>query len=182
MNRIWFLRTGNHLCEGAYGTAGDEYGRKTYYLRLPGGILVVAGRHWTYDEILAEEDGDRDMADRVWAGYADGRAARDARGRTETRLPAVHAIARLGRTPAWRAAHPERTQTLIGVLPDDSVSYVLDHLIDAGGATYLGVLTEHGLRVVSLRLEATPENENGSAGASTPAEPATPSTFEEPKE
>ena len=71
--QIWFLSDGNHLCKGLYGTAGDEYGRKTLFARVPFGVVVCATRYWTYEEILEEEKGDREMADRIWAEFATAR-------------------------------------------------------------------------------------------------------------
>lgn len=41
---------------GWAGTAGDEYGRQTYYLGIYGlGVVVVAGRFFTFDDILNDE-------------------------------------------------------------------------------------------------------------------------------
>lgn len=44
------------------GTAGDEYGRKTYWAWLGFGVVVVAGRFWTWEETLASAGGDEDLA------------------------------------------------------------------------------------------------------------------------
>ncbi|WP_086846969.1 hypothetical protein [Amycolatopsis kentuckyensis] len=69
MKRIWFLRNGNHLCEGLAGQASDEYGHKTYFLRVPFGVVVLQGKAYTFDEILAEEDGDFLMAESLWREF-----------------------------------------------------------------------------------------------------------------
>ena len=64
-SRLWYLPKGHHLC-GKYvvgelmnprpwGTAGDEYGHKTWWLRLPtGGVIVWASKKIYYPECLEE--------------------------------------------------------------------------------------------------------------------------------
>lgn len=54
--RLWFLRTGNHLCFNLFGTGGTEYGDKTFYIKIPFGVLVYRVRRWTYKEIVVFEN------------------------------------------------------------------------------------------------------------------------------
>lgn len=68
--RLWFLRNGNHLCCGLAGVASTEYGDKTWWLRLPFGVLVFAVRHWTWAETVADYGDD---AERAWAEWATAR-------------------------------------------------------------------------------------------------------------
>lgn len=70
MGRLWFLSSGNHLCHGLCGVASDEYGHKTWFLRVPFGVLVWAVRYWTYDEIVSM---DKDDAPQVWEDFARNR-------------------------------------------------------------------------------------------------------------
>ncbi|MDQ3989211.1 MAG: hypothetical protein M3291_08455 [Actinomycetota bacterium] len=63
------------------------------------------------------------------------------------------AVARLARSRDFRAAFStpgDRQQTIITVLPDDTVGYVLDRLDEAGGVAVLVLLTDRVLRIASL--------------------------------
>jgi len=65
----------------------------------------------------------------------------------------VPAVARLARSRDFRSAFApagERQQTIISVLPDDTVGYVLDRLDDAGGVAVLVLLADGLLRIASL--------------------------------
>lgn len=62
--RVWFSR-GRMPGFALAGRASTEYGERTWWLRLPGGALVVAGRRYTYAEVVAE-DGEHLAA--VWRG------------------------------------------------------------------------------------------------------------------
>lgn len=73
MKRIWRLRDGQHLCDGWFGVGSNEYGYKTWWVRVWGGVLVYAVRRWTWDEVLADADGDVDLALRDWDDYKQAR-------------------------------------------------------------------------------------------------------------
>lgn len=56
MKRIWYLSKGNHLCGPRwnrlpFGTGSDEFGHKTWWIRLPvGGVLVLSSKKVYYPE------------------------------------------------------------------------------------------------------------------------------------
>ncbi len=73
--------------------------------------------------------------------------------RAQLRARTVPAIARLARSRDFRSAFAtagERQQTIISVLPDDTMGYVLDRLDEAGGSGVLVLLTGEALRIASL--------------------------------
>ena len=73
--------------------------------------------------------------------------------RDQLRAQTVPAVARLARSRDFRstfAADGRRRQTIIPVLPDDTVGYALDRLDDAGGIAVLVLLTDGVLRIASL--------------------------------
>ena len=73
--------------------------------------------------------------------------------REQLRAQTVPAVARLARSRDFRSAFApagERQQTIISVLPDDTVGYVLDRLDDAGGVAVLVLLADGLLRIASL--------------------------------
>lgn len=73
--------------------------------------------------------------------------------RAQLRARTVPAVARLARSRDFRSAFAkagERQQTIISVLPDDTVGYVLDRLDEAGGSGVLVLLTDEVLRIASL--------------------------------
>lgn len=67
-SRIWWLSNGDHLTQyfgrRLWGTAGDEYGRKTWWVWLGTGVLVWASKDVRYpdssnvslEEVAAEFD------------------------------------------------------------------------------------------------------------------------------
>lgn len=74
--------------------------------------------------------------------------------REQMRARTVPAVARLARSRDFRSAfaglgEPHR-QTIISVLPDDSLGYVLDRLEEAGGTGVLVLLTDEALRIALL--------------------------------
>lgn len=88
--------------------------------------------------------------------------------REQLRTQTVPAVARLARLRDFRSAFStpgERQQTIITVLPDDTVGYVLDRLDEAGGVAVLVLLTDGVLRIASLtpaseaRMEVTAEDD-----------------------
>ena len=73
--------------------------------------------------------------------------------RAELRARTVPAVARLARSRDFRAALAPvggYQLTIISVLPDDTVGYVLDRLDEAGGSGVLVLLTEESLRIAVL--------------------------------
>jgi hypothetical protein len=75
--------------------------------------------------------------------------------REQLRARTVPAIARLARSRDFRSAFAEVTekshdQTIIPVLPDDTVGYVLDRLQDAGGTAVLVLMTERTCHIAVL--------------------------------
>jgi hypothetical protein len=73
--------------------------------------------------------------------------------RAELRARTVPAVARLARSRDFRAALAPfggHQLTIISVLPDDTVGYVLDRLDEAGGSGVLVLLTEESLRIAVL--------------------------------
>lgn len=73
--------------------------------------------------------------------------------RAQLRARTVPAVARLARSRDFRSAFAtavEHQQTIISVLPDDTVGYVLDRLDEAGGSGVLVLLTDDALRIASL--------------------------------
>lgn len=67
--------------------------------------------------------------------------------RLHTSLPATRAA----RTPQFRAAFPHRELTIIPVLADDTVSYVLDRLAEADGYAVLVAASNGVMRIVALK-------------------------------
>lgn len=67
---VWFMPDGEHYCSGWFGTAWDEYGRKTAWTRVPlaNGVLVVAYGYLTFDEV-AEQFGDTTDFDRIMSTF-----------------------------------------------------------------------------------------------------------------
>jgi hypothetical protein len=73
--------------------------------------------------------------------------------RAQLRARTVPAVAPLARSRDFRSAFAtagERQQTIISVLPDDTVGYVLDRLDEAGGSGVLVLLADEALRIASL--------------------------------
>ena len=73
--------------------------------------------------------------------------------RAQLRARTVPAVARLARSRDFRsvfATAGERQRTIISVLPDDTVGYVLDRLDEAGGSGVLVLLTDEVLRIALL--------------------------------
>jgi hypothetical protein len=80
--------------------------------------------------------------------------------REQLRARNLPAVARLARSRDFRATFAEVTtdsgqQTIILVLPDDTVGYVLDRLREAGGSAVLVLLTDEKLQIAAL-LPASP--------------------------
>lgn len=80
--------------------------------------------------------------------------------REQLRARTLPAIARLARSRDFRStfaevANESREQTIISVLPDDTVGYVLDRLREAGGSAVLVLLTETRFQIAAL-LPASP--------------------------
>ena len=72
----------------------------------------------------------------------------------QRRAAVALAVGRVTRSAAWRQVHPELHQTIIPVLPDDTVDYVLDMLGRADDQdVYLASVTEVGVRLVRLGEE-----------------------------
>lgn len=77
---IWYLPSGSHLCHSTivdgelmpswrpFGTSGDENGRKTYWVSIGLGVLVLATRFFTVEEIIATSEG-LDEAMETWSDY-----------------------------------------------------------------------------------------------------------------
>lgn len=63
-------------------------------------------------------------------------------------------ISRVTRTREFRIDHP-REMTIIPVLPDDTVGYLLARLDQAESPASLALLTGDGVRFVSLMKEVT---------------------------
>jgi hypothetical protein len=63
-------------------------------------------------------------------------------------------VARVTRTREFRIDHP-RDMTIIPVLPDDTVGYLLTRLDQAESPASLAMFTGDGVRFVSLMKEAT---------------------------
>ncbi|MBV9144261.1 MAG: hypothetical protein JO115_25645 [Pseudonocardiales bacterium] len=75
--------------------------------------------------------------------------------RDQLRARTVPAIARLARSRDVRSTFAEVTnepgdQTIIPVLPDDTVGYVLDRLREAGGTAVLVLLTAQTCQIAAL--------------------------------
>jgi hypothetical protein len=70
--------------------------------------------------------------------------------RARTSLP----IARMARTREFRDTHPHEL-TFITVLPDDTVEYLLTCLDTSDSPAVLAMLTDDGVRLVSLTPEPT---------------------------
>lgn len=65
-------------------------------------------------------------------------------------------VSRLVSSLRWLTAHPELKQTIVAVLPDDTLGYVLDQirggvLDEEGRSTFLAVRTLSGIRLFELR-------------------------------
>lgn len=76
----------------------------------------------------------------------------DERDRRQGRM--LPTISRVTRTREFRIDHP-REMTIIPVLPDDTVDYLLVRLDQAEYPASLAMLTDDGVRFVSLMKEAT---------------------------
>lgn len=72
--------------------------------------------------------------------------------RAHRRLKMIPALSRLTRTREFRLDHP-RELTIIPVLADDTIAYLMARLDEAESPAVFGVLTGDGLRLVSLRTE-----------------------------
>lgn len=75
--------------------------------------------------------------------------------REQLRARAVPVISRLARSRDFRSSFAELTsephdQTIIPALPDDTVSYVLDRLREAGGTAVLVMLAEQRFQIAVL--------------------------------
>jgi hypothetical protein len=75
--------------------------------------------------------------------------------REQLRARTLPAIARLARSRDFRSTFAEvmnesSEQTIIPVLPDDTVGYVLDRVQEAGGSAVLVLLTETRFQIAAL--------------------------------
>jgi hypothetical protein len=74
--------------------------------------------------------------------------------RDRSRAHMLPTISRVTRTREFRIDHP-REMTIIPVLPDDTVDYLLARLDQAESPASLAVLADDSVRFVSLMKEAT---------------------------
>lgn len=76
--------------------------------------------------------------------------------RAQLRARTVPVVARLARSRDFRSAFAAagNRQTIISVLPDDTVGYVLDRVDEAGGSAVLVLLTDEALRIATLGPES----------------------------
>lgn len=76
--------------------------------------------------------------------------------REAERIEVTLRLAKMGHSREWLAKHPQRDQTLIAVVPGDTVGYVLRLLDEADGQAWLGMITDGDLRIVELSIEHVP--------------------------